>query len=105
MVLNANEFYSDFRAISQWMLARNDFGHWMTIGRKGGKQTGIGIPTSFVRSVISEPCDLEQITPFSEPSFLIVLPLWVTVRMQRTKVLEFCKLGGTVEVLLFSYSQ
>lgn len=48
--LNVNKFYSDFRAISKWMVARNDFGHGMATGRKGETWTGIGIPRPFVKS-------------------------------------------------------
>lgn len=77
LVPNVNKFYSDFRAISKWMVARNNFGHRMAIGRKGETWTGIGIPRSFVKSVTLQLCDLEQ-----SLYCLLALPLWVTVRMQ-----------------------
>ena len=51
LVPNVNKFYSDFRAISKWTVARNDFDHLVTRGRKGETCTGIGIPRSLVNSV------------------------------------------------------
>lgn len=51
LVPNVNKFYSGFRAISKWMVARNDFGHGKAIGRKGETWKEIEIPRSFVKSV------------------------------------------------------
>lgn len=70
----------------KWIRARNDFGHWMNIGRNSWKKMWVRISGFFVRSVIQQLCDLRLL--FTEPQVPHGSAFLWSIRIKWTKTHE-----------------